>query len=66
MIEPTETECKDDIDQFIAALKTIVREAAEQPELLRQAATDQGAAARRGAGGPLSLSDRPFRGLSAF
>jgi len=37
MIEPTETECKDDIDQFIAALKTIAREAAEQPELLRQA-----------------------------
>ncbi len=37
MIEPTETECKDDIDQFIAALKAIVQEAKEQPELLRQA-----------------------------
>ncbi len=37
MIEPTETECKDDIDQFIAALKAIVQEAGEQPELLRQA-----------------------------
>jgi glycine dehydrogenase subunit 2 len=37
MIEPTETECKDDIDQFIDTLKTIAREAAEQPELLRQA-----------------------------
>ncbi|MGE4560343.1 MAG: aminomethyl-transferring glycine dehydrogenase subunit GcvPB [Desulfobulbus sp.] len=37
MIEPTETECKEDIDQFIAALKMIVREADEQPELLRQA-----------------------------
>jgi len=37
MIEPTETECKDDIDQFIATLKTIAREAAEKPELLRQA-----------------------------
>jgi len=37
MIEPTETECKDDIDQFIAAVKAIAREAAEQPELLRQA-----------------------------
>ena len=37
MIEPTETECKEDIDQFIAALKAIIREAKEQPELLRQA-----------------------------
>jgi len=37
MIEPTETECKDDIDQFIATLRTIVQEAADQPELLRQA-----------------------------
>jgi glycine dehydrogenase subunit 2 len=37
MIEPTETECKDDIDQFIATLRTIVQEAVEQPELLRQA-----------------------------
>jgi glycine dehydrogenase subunit 2 len=37
MIEPTETECKDDIDQFIATLKTIAREAVTQPELLRQA-----------------------------
>mgnify|MGYP001266239191 CR=1 FL=1 len=37
MIEPTETECKDDIDQFIAALRTIVQEAAKQPDLLRQA-----------------------------
>jgi len=37
MIEPTETECKDDIDQFIATVKTIVREAQEQPALLHQA-----------------------------
>lgn len=37
MIEPTETECKADIDQFIAVLEQIVREAAENPELLRQA-----------------------------
>lgn len=37
MIEPTETECKDDIDQFIATLRTIVQEAANRPELLRQA-----------------------------
>ncbi|MCL1979503.1 MAG: aminomethyl-transferring glycine dehydrogenase subunit GcvPB, partial [Proteobacteria bacterium] len=37
MIEPTETECKEDLDQFIAALTAIVQEAEEQPELLRQA-----------------------------
>ncbi|MBU1566246.1 MAG: aminomethyl-transferring glycine dehydrogenase subunit GcvPB [Proteobacteria bacterium] len=37
MIEPTETECKDDIDQFIEVMKMIVREAKENPELLRQA-----------------------------
>ena len=37
MIEPTETECKDDIDQFIATLRIIVQEAADRPELLRQA-----------------------------
>jgi len=39
MIEPTETECLDDIDQFIAAVKAIVREARENPELLHQAPT---------------------------
>jgi glycine dehydrogenase subunit 2 len=37
MIEPTETECKDDIDQFIATVKTITQEAATAPELLHQA-----------------------------
>ena len=37
MIEPTETECKEDIDQFIEVLKMVVREAKENPELLHQA-----------------------------
>ena len=37
MIEPTETECKDDIDQFIEAMKTVVAEAKTDPESLRQA-----------------------------
>jgi glycine dehydrogenase subunit 2 len=37
MIEPTETECKDDLDQFIADFKKVVGEAAENPELLKQA-----------------------------
>ena len=37
MIEPTETECLEDIDQFIVAIKTIVQEAKDNPELLRQA-----------------------------
>ncbi len=37
MIEPTETECKDDIDGFIEAVKTIVGEAESNPELLHEA-----------------------------
>jgi glycine dehydrogenase subunit 2 len=37
MIEPTETECKEDIDGFIAAMKAIAQEARENPELLYEA-----------------------------
>ena len=37
MIEPTETESKRDLDQFIAAMKAIAREAAEIPEIIRSA-----------------------------
>jgi glycine dehydrogenase subunit 2 len=37
MIEPTETESKRDLDQFIAAMKSIAREAAENPESIRSA-----------------------------
>jgi glycine dehydrogenase subunit 2 len=37
MIEPTETECKEDIDQFIEVIKKIVQEAKDNPELLHQA-----------------------------
>ncbi len=37
MIEPTETESKEDIDLFIEAFKAIVREAEENPQLLHQA-----------------------------
>lgn len=39
MIEPTETECKDDIDQFIEVIKIIVQEAKDNPDLLHQAPT---------------------------
>jgi glycine dehydrogenase subunit 2 len=39
MIEPTETECKQDLDLFVDAMKRIVREARENPDLLRQAPT---------------------------
>ncbi|MEN8190714.1 MAG: aminomethyl-transferring glycine dehydrogenase subunit GcvPB, partial [Thermodesulfobacteriota bacterium] len=39
MIEPTETENKDDLDRFIAVFKDIVREAREDGERLRQAPT---------------------------
>ncbi len=37
MIEPTETECKEDIDRFIEAMKTIAKEAEQNPDLLRNA-----------------------------
>ncbi len=54
MIEPTETEPKENLDQFIAAFKAITREAAENPELLRESPTvpkvrrlDEATAARK-------------------
>ncbi len=37
MIEPTETESRENLDLFIDALKSIAREAENDPELLRQA-----------------------------
>ncbi|NNL76870.1 MAG: aminomethyl-transferring glycine dehydrogenase subunit GcvPB [Desulfobacterales bacterium] len=37
MIEPTETESKEDIDQFISALEAIAQEAEKNPELLWEA-----------------------------
>jgi len=37
MIEPTETESKEDIDRFIDAMKRIAREARDNPELLHEA-----------------------------
>ena len=54
MIEPTETESKEDIDRFIDAFKFIVNEAKDEPQLLRDAPKkckarrmDETAAARR-------------------
>lgn len=37
MIEPPETECKEDLDLFVDTIKTIVNEAHEHPELLHEA-----------------------------
>jgi glycine dehydrogenase subunit 2 len=37
MIEPTETESKETLDQFIAAMKEIAREAKEEPDVVRAA-----------------------------
>ncbi|PIE58986.1 MAG: glycine dehydrogenase (aminomethyl-transferring) [Desulfobulbus propionicus] len=37
MIEPTECECKDDLDQFITTMQQIAEEAEHQPELLHGA-----------------------------
>jgi len=54
MIEPTETESKQDLDVFIASLKAVAEEARENPDLLRQAPAktkvrrlDETAAARK-------------------
>jgi glycine dehydrogenase subunit 2 len=37
MIEPTETETKEDLDRFIEAIRAVAREAEENPQLLREA-----------------------------
>jgi glycine dehydrogenase subunit 2 len=37
MIEPTETECKEDIDQFIDTIRQILKEAETDAQLLRDA-----------------------------
>jgi len=37
MIEPTETECRQDLDRFIEAMKQIAQEAKEDPQLLKGA-----------------------------
>ena len=37
MIEPTETEAKETLDAFADAMRAIAREAAESPELLKEA-----------------------------
>jgi glycine dehydrogenase subunit 2 len=39
MVEPTETECKEDIDNFIDAMKAIAAEAQNSPELLLESPT---------------------------
>lgn len=37
LIEPTETECKAELDNFVRAMKAILHEAQNQPELLKEA-----------------------------
>ena len=37
MIEPTETEAKETLDEFVEAMLEIVRDASERPELLKDA-----------------------------
>jgi glycine dehydrogenase subunit 2 len=54
MIEPTETESRDELDAFIEAMLAIAREAEENPELVKSAPhhtrigrVDETAAARK-------------------
>jgi glycine dehydrogenase subunit 2 len=37
LIEPTETEAKEDLDRFVEIMQTIKREAETQPDLVKQA-----------------------------
>ena len=37
MVEPTETESRETLDQFIAVMKEIARQAEEEPHLLKDA-----------------------------
>jgi glycine dehydrogenase subunit 2 len=37
MIEPTETESKEDLDVFIESFKNVVKDAKENPEMLHDA-----------------------------
>ena len=49
MIEPTETETKERLDGFVDVVRAILEEAAEDPEVARNAPYDDaGAATRRG------------------
>jgi glycine dehydrogenase subunit 2 len=41
MIEPTETEAKETLDAFVDAMLAIAREAAEDPQLLKDAPHDR-------------------------
>ena len=56
MIEPTETECKDDIDLFIEVVKQVVQEAGENPRTSPPGpGAQQAQASRRDPGRPPSL-----------
>ena len=41
MIEPTETEAKETLDAFVAAMLRIVREAADDPKVIKEAPHDR-------------------------
>ena len=41
MIEPTETEAKETLDEFVEAMLEIVRDAGERPEVLKEAPHDR-------------------------
>jgi glycine dehydrogenase subunit 2 len=40
MIEPTETETRETLDEFIAVMRQIAREAAEEPDVIHEAPHD--------------------------
>ena len=65
MIEPTETEPKERLDDFVDAMQAIAREAAESPEAAEGgAARPSGAPPRRGARGEAAGAPLPLRRAS--
>lgn len=40
MIEPTETETRETLDEFIAVMRQVAREAADEPEVILEAPHD--------------------------
>ena len=40
MIEPTETESRESLDEFISAMRQIAKEAEENPEIVKSAPKD--------------------------
>jgi glycine dehydrogenase subunit 2 len=57
MVEPTETESRETLEAFAAALKAIAREARHSPETLKRAPANLGSAGLRAGPAPVGRLD---------